>query len=128
MTMTMKPMYVVMFREKGLFVVEPVEGVTQRAAIEAALATKGGYSAGLVDVDIPEGADEVWAAWVEGEGPRGPYFIYRTLDAALSEAEAEARLKAAGEEPIKLNKSLIYHPSDRRIEPEEPEVQEFQPE
>jgi hypothetical protein len=126
--MALRPMYIVMFREKGLFVLEPVPGMTQSAAIEAALHTQGGYSAGLVEVEIPEGASEVWAAWVEGEGARGPYFMFRTLDGALTEAEAEAALKASGEEPLKLNRSLIYHPTDRPLANDEPAVQEFQAE
>lgn len=123
--MALRPMYIVMFREKGLFVVEPVAGMAQSAAVEAALHAKGGYSAGLVEVEIPEGAGEVWVAWVEGEGARGLYFMFRTLDGALTEADAEAALKAAGEEPLKLNRSAIYHPSERRLERDEPDVQEF---
>ena len=125
--MALRALYIVMLREKGLFVVEPVAGMAQSAAIVAALHVKGGYSAGLVEVEIPEGASEVWAAWVEGEGARGPYFMFRTLDGALTIAAAEAQLKAAGEEPLKLNRSPIYHPTERP-ESDEPDVQEFQAE
>jgi hypothetical protein len=54
--------------------------------------------------------------------------MVRTLDGALTATDAEAALKAAGEEPLKLNRSPIYHPSERQVASDEPDVQEFQAE
>lgn len=127
--MAERPIYVVLLREKGLFLVEPVAGYTQREAVEAALGLGGGYSAGMVYVDVPEGATEAWAAWVEGEGPTGkPYFMLRAFDASLTEAEVEERLRAAGEEAHKLVLGPIHRPDQpRRQDEEEPPAVEFQP-
>jgi hypothetical protein len=98
-----------MVRERGLFLVEPREGMTHKELIEAALGLKGGYSAGLVELEIPDGAGEVWLAWVETQAPNGsPLFEYRALPGAMAEAEVEAALAAAGEEILKLNRSLIH--------------------
>lgn len=107
--MPAKWMYVVLVREKGLFLIEPVEGMSQGAAVEAALGMKGGYSTGKVCVDLPEGAAEAWVAWVEGQGPNEqPYFLFHAFDADLTEEQVEAILKGRGEEPLKLNRSLVY--------------------
>lgn len=100
-------MYVIMVREKGLFVVEPVAGEDTRTTVENALGLKGGYSSGLVALDVPEGSGDIWIAWVEGEANGKPYFEYRALDGALSEEEATQRLQDAGEEPLKLNQTTI---------------------
>ncbi len=109
--MAAKWVYVVLVREKGLFLVEPVEGMSQGAAVEAALGMKGGYSAGKVSVDLPDGADEAWVAWVEGQGPNDqPYFLFHAFDPTLSEEQVEAILKERGEEPLKLNRSQVYRP------------------
>lgn len=107
--MATRDMYVVMVREKGMFLVEPVPGKTQREVVEDATGLQGGYSAGLVPVDLPEGAVEAWAAWVEGEANGRPYFFFRAFDAALSEEEVLAHLKANGEEPLKLNITTIHY-------------------
>lgn len=121
-----RPIYVVLLREKGLFLVEPTEGFSQREAVEAALGLGGGYSAGLVYVDVPEDAVEAWAAWVEGTAPTGrPYFMLRAFEASLTEAEVEERLRAAGEEAHKLVRGPIYRPTERRQE--EPPPVEFRP-
>lgn len=104
-------MYVVLLREHGLFIVAPVEGKSQKDAIEDTLGFKGGYSAGLVDLEIEPDAQEAWAAWVEGTAPDGkPYFMLRGFDASLSEEAVTAKLKEAGEEPLKLNKTPVYRP------------------
>lgn len=127
--MAERPMYVVLLREKGLFLVEPTEGYTQREAVESALGLGGGYSAGMVYVDVPEGAAEAWAAWVEGEAPNGkPYFMLRAFDASLTEAEVEERLREAGEEAHKLVFGPIHRPGERRPDvDEEPPAVEFNP-
>lgn len=102
-------MYVVLTREKGLFIIEPAAGKTQADTIQEALGLDGGYSGGKVCVDVPEGATESWVAWVEGEGPTGhPYFNFRAFDAALTEDEVTARLAGAGETILKLNRSEVY--------------------
>lgn len=127
--MAVQPMYVVMIRGRGLFLVEPVEGETQAASIERALGLKSGYSTGLVYMDVPEGVDEAWIAFVEGEGPTGaPYFEYRALHPDLTEEQVNAKLEEAGETAIKLNSSRIYREGDQAppAEPEEPPV-EFNP-
>jgi len=102
-------MYVVLVREKGLFLVQPIPGQTQAATIEAVLGVGGGYSAGLVAVDLGSGASSAWVAWVEGESAHGtPYFEYRTLDGSLSEDEVQSRLAQAGESVLRLNRSEIH--------------------
>jgi hypothetical protein len=109
-------MYVVLVREKGMFLVEPVPGVSQKDAIECALGLAGGYSAGLIPVDLPEGTDEAWAVWVEGKEPSGrPYFFFRAFDPSLTEAEVEAQLAERGEEPLKLNLTPIHRARDYRL-------------
>lgn len=124
-------MYVVLVREKGMFLVEPVPGISQREAIERALGMGGGYSAGMVPVDLPADADEAWACWVEGQDPAGrPYFFFRAFPAALTEAEVEARLKEKGEEPVKMNLTPIHWARNSLpVAPaeEEPPAQEFHP-
>lgn len=109
MALAATEMYVVLIREKGLFLVEPVPGQAPAATIEAVLGVGGGYSAGLVAVDLAPGATEAWVAWVEGETTTGtPYFEYRTLDGSLSEAEVESTLAAAGESVLRLGRSEIH--------------------
>lgn len=109
--MPLRWVYVVLVREKGLFLVEPAEGLTQAAAVEAALGLKGGYSAGKVSVELAETADEAWVAWVEGATPAGqPYFLFRAFDPALSEEQVEAQIRADGEEVLKLNRSEVHRP------------------
>lgn len=127
--MTVRAVYVVLLREHGLFLAEPTEGEGQRTTMERVLGLKGGYSGGLVELDLPEGAEEYWVAWVELEGPGDrPLFEYRALDGRLTEAEAQARLHAAGEEPLKMNRSPLYSAANPRPVPipeEEPEAREF---
>jgi hypothetical protein len=121
-------MYVVMLREQGMFLVEPVEGVSQREAIERALGFGGGYSAGRVAVELPADADEAWACWVEGKDAAGrPYFTFRAFPAALTEAEVEAELQALDEEPVKMNLTPVHwaRNSRPRVVEEEPPAQEF---
>lgn len=111
--MPFKQVYIVMVRDKGLYLVEPVEGQEKSATIEAALGIRSGYSAGLMSFEFPEGSGEVWVAWVELEAPNGrPYFDYRVLDGALSEEEATAQLREVGEEPLKLYQTRLLHPGD----------------
>jgi len=113
--MPRRAMYVVLIRERGLLLVEPKSGMSQGETVKSALNVDGGYSAGRVEVDIPEGATEGWVAWVEGEGPDGkPYFFYRAFDAALAEADVEAKLAQDNETPLRLNRSEIYHATDER--------------
>lgn len=112
--MPLKEAYVVMVREKGIYLVEPVPKQEKSATIQAALGIRSGYSAGLMSFAFPEHSDDVWTAWVELETPSGrPYFDYRVLDGALSEDEAIAQLRAAGEEPLKLFHTRLLHPGDR---------------
>jgi len=119
-------MYVVLVREKGMFLVEPVPGVSQREAIERALGLGGGYSAGLVPVDLPDEADQAWACWVEGHDPAGrPYYFFRAFPAALSEADVEARLRERDEEAVKINVTPIYWARNSRPVADEPPAQEF---
>lgn len=101
-------MYVVLMREKGVLLVEPVAGMSQGETVRSALGVEGGYSAGRVLVDVPEGADEAWAAWVEGEANGRPYFLLKAFHADLSEDEVTRLLAEAGETPLKLNRSPIY--------------------
>jgi hypothetical protein len=109
--MALKDMYVVLVRERGLFLVEPRAGLSQAEAIEAALGLRQGYSTGLVRLELPGGADEAWVAWVEGTLPNGqPYFEYRALDPTLSEPEVHSHLEQNGEEILKLHRSHIYRP------------------
>lgn len=120
--MAIQPMYVVMVRGRGLFLVEPVEGETQAESIERALALKSGYSTGLVYIEVPEGVDEAWVAFAEGEGPTGaPTFEYRALHPDLTEEQAHEQLAQAGETAIKLNRTRIYRQYDRAPAPEEEE-------
>ncbi|MFZ5814048.1 MAG: hypothetical protein ACOY93_01920 [Bacillota bacterium] len=117
--MAVQPMYVVLVRDRGLFLVQPLEGESQAEAIEKSLGLKGGYSGGLVELEVPEGVDEAWVAWVEGEGPTGaPYFEYRALHPDLTEEQVNRQLEAAGETAIKLNRSRIYREADRTAAPE----------
>lgn len=121
-------MYVVMLREQGMFLVEPVEGISQREAIERALGFGGGYSAGRVAVELPADADEAWACWVEGRDPAGrPYFSFRAFPADMAEAEVEARLQAEGEEPVKMSLTTVHwaRNSRPRAVEAEPPAQEF---
>lgn len=121
-------MYVVMLREQGMFLVEPVPGVSQREAIERALGFGGGYSAGRVAVELPEDANEAWACWVEGKDPAGrPYFTFRAFPAEMTEAQVEAQLQADGEEPVKMNLTPVHwaRNSRERAADAEPEPQEF---
>lgn len=122
--MAVRPMHVVMVRGRGLFLVQPLPGEEQGEAIEKSLGLKGGYSAGLVQIDMPEGVDEAWIAWVEGEGPTGaPCFEYRAFHPDLTEAQVHQRLEEAGETAIKLHRSHIYGEADRNApEPDEPPV------
>ncbi len=103
------PMYVVLVRDKGLFLVEPVEGKPQGETIEDALELKVGYSTGLVYLDLPRETEKAWVAWVEGENPDGsPYFEYRAFDGALTEEQVLDRLREAGEEPLKMNLTEVH--------------------
>lgn len=104
-----REMYVVMVRERGMLLVEPVPGKSQREAIEDATGLQGGYSAGLVPVDLPERATEAWACWAEGEANGQPYFFFRAFPAELSEEAVVAELSAKGEEPLKLNLTPIQY-------------------
>lgn len=107
--MALKQVYVVMDREKGLFLVEPVPGKGQHETVEAALGLQGGYSAGLVELDLPADQGEMWLAWVEVELPDGsPYFEYRVYEGSLTEQQVLAQAGAAGEEPLKLNRTVIH--------------------
>jgi hypothetical protein len=111
--MAVKEVYVILVREKGLYLVEPVPGQDKKETIEASLGLKSGYSGGLMQLDLPEGDDEFWLAWVETETPDGrPYFDYRTLEGSLTEEEATARLREQGEEPIRLQKTRVRKPTD----------------
>lgn len=124
--MAVQPMYVVMVRARGLFLVQPLEGEGQGEAIERSLGLKGGYSAGLVHIDMPEEVDGAWIAFVEGEGPTGvPSFEYRAFHPDLTEGQVHARLEENGETAIKLNRSHIYREADRGAapEPEEPPIE-----
>lgn len=123
--MAVQPMYVVMVRGKGLFLVEPVAAETQAQSIERTLGLKSGYSTGLVQLDLPESVDEAWIAWVEGEGPNGaPYFDYRALHPDLTEEQATAELEQRGETAVKLNRTRIYREGDRTdIADDEPPVE-----
>lgn len=106
--------YVVMVREKGLYLVEPVPGQEKSATIEAALGIRSGYSAGQMCFEFPEKSAEVWLAWVELQTATGrPYFDYRVLDGSLTEEEAIAELQAANEEPLKLHHTRLLRPGDR---------------
>ncbi|HYF93522.1 MAG TPA: hypothetical protein VD969_15015 [Symbiobacteriaceae bacterium] len=127
--MPTREMYVVLVREKGMFLVEPVPGLSQREAIERTLGMGGGYSAGLVPTDVPDGADEAWACWVEGQDAGGrPYFTFRAFPAALTEADVLARLEERSEEPVKMNLTPVYWARRTRSAVEaEPPVQEFLP-
>lgn len=120
-------MYVVLVREKGMFLVEPVPGVSQREAIERALGLGGGYSAGLVPVDVPDEADEAWACWVEGRDPATgrPYFFFRAFPSSFDEAEVEARLREQDEEPVKMNLTPIHWARLSRPLEKEPPAEEF---
>ncbi|HLN63722.1 MAG TPA: hypothetical protein VK464_19545 [Symbiobacteriaceae bacterium] len=125
--MAMRDVFVVLTRDKGLFLVEPRAGMNQRDTIEAALGFGGGYSAGKVQVDLPEGATEAWAAWVTGDDPQGrPYFFMRAFDPSLAQDEVERLIAAEGEEWVKLNRSPIYQP-DRPIDHTDRDAVEFQP-
>jgi hypothetical protein len=125
---TTREMFVVMTREKGMFLVEPREGMNQRDTIEAALGFGGGYSAGKVWVDLPEDATEAWAAWVTGDDAQGrPYYSMRSFDPTLPQEEVERQIAEAGEEWVKLNRSPIYQP-DNPIDRTDREEQEFQAE
>jgi hypothetical protein len=104
-----RDMYVVMVREKGMFLVEPVPGRSQRETVEEATGVQGGYSAGLVPVELPEGATEAWACWVEGEANGQPYFFFKAFASSLSEDEVTAQLREAGEEPLKMNLTPIHY-------------------
>lgn len=122
--MAIQPMYIVMVRGKGLFLVQPLEGETPAEAIEESLGLRSGYSVGTVQMDLPEGVDEVWVALAEGEGPNGaPYFEYRALHPDLTEEQAQEQLEQAGETVLKLNRSRIYRERDYRPEPDEPPVE-----
>lgn len=124
--MPVQPMHVVMVRGRGLFLVKPLPDEPQGEAIEKSLGLKGGYSAGLVEIDLPEGVDEAWIAWVEGEDSTGiPYFDYRAFHPDLTEAEVNERLEEAGETAIKLHRSHIYGEADRNAapEPDDPPVE-----
>lgn len=113
--MPMREMYVVLLRERGLLLVEPKSGMSQGETVKSALNVDGGYSAGRVEVDIPEAATEGWVAWVEGVGPDGkPYFFFRAFDTALSEAEVEAALAEANETPLRLNRSEVYRATEEK--------------
>jgi hypothetical protein len=113
--MPMREMYVVLLRERGLLLVEPKSGLSQGETVKSALNVDGGYSAGRVEVDIPETATEGWVAWVEGEGPNGkPYFFFRAFDSTLSEGEVESVLSEANETALRLNRSEIYHATDEK--------------
>jgi hypothetical protein len=113
--MPVREMYVVLLRERGLLLVEPKSGMSQGETVKSALNVDGGYSAGRVEVDIPDAATEGWVAWVEGEGPDGkPYFFFRAFDAALTEADVEAMLAQTNETPLRLNRSEIYRATDER--------------
>lgn len=106
--MPTEDMYVVLVRDKGLFVIEPVPGETPGETIELALGLKGGYSSGLVEVNIPDGATHAWVAWVESTTPAGlPHFEFTCLDGELTEAEASERLRGAGQEPLRLERTEI---------------------
>ncbi|HWI63502.1 MAG TPA: hypothetical protein VNT75_16820 [Symbiobacteriaceae bacterium] len=124
--MATREMYVVLVREKGMFLVEPVPGVSQREAIERALGLGGGYSAGQVPVDVPDDADEAWACWVQGEDPTGrPYFFFRAFPASLEEAAVEAQLRELNEEPVKMNLTPIHWARNSRPLETEPAPEEF---
>lgn len=127
--MAERQIYVVLTRDKGLFLVEPHEEMNQRDTIEAALGFGGGYSAGKVFCSLPVDATEAWAAWVTGEDKQGrPYYMLRAFPATLPQEEVEQQLAAQGEEWVKLNQGPIYR-VDRPMEgaQKEPEAQEFQP-
>lgn len=107
--MAERQIYVVLTREKGLFLVEPVEGLSQREIVEQAIGMKGGYSVGKVFVDLPAETEAAWAAWVEGEGPNGaPYFMMRAFDGSLTEEQVLERLDESKETPLKLNRTPVY--------------------
>lgn len=117
--MAVQRMYVVMVRDRGLFLVEPLPNEAPGEAIEKCLGLKGGYSAGLAEIDMPEGVDEAWIAWVEGEAPTGaPYFEYRAFDPGLTEEQVNQRLAEAAETALKLYRSHIYREHDRSAAPE----------
>ncbi len=112
-------MYVVMIRGRGLVLVEPLPNETQAEAVEKSLGLKGGYSAGLVQIDMPEGVGEAWIALVAGEGPTGAtYYDYRAFSPTLTEEQVHEQLTAAGEEAVKLNRSHIFGAGDRNAAPE----------
>jgi hypothetical protein len=120
--MAVQPMYVVLIRGRGLFLVEPVEGESQAESIERALGLKGGYSTGLVYMEVPQGVDEAWIAFVEAQGPTGaPAYEYRALHPDLTEEQANEQLEQAGETAIKLNRSRIYRQFDQAPAQEEEE-------
>lgn len=124
--MAMQPMHVVMIRGKGLFLVVPLPEESQGEAIEKSLGLKGGYSAGLVEIEMPEGVDEAWIAFVEGENAAGaPYFEYRAFHPDLTEEQVKAKLDEAGETALKLNRTHIYGENDRNAapEPDEPPIE-----
>jgi len=115
--MPIREMYVVLLRERGLLLVEPKLGLSQGETVKRALNVDGGYSAGRVEVDIPEAATDGWVAWVEGEGPNGkPYFFFRAFDSKLTEAEVEAKLEEVNETVLKMNRSEIYYATDQKPE------------
>lgn len=107
--MAERQIYVVLTREKGLFLVDPVEGMSQRETVLEAIGMKGGYSVGKVFVDLPPETKEAWAAWVEGEGPNGaPYFMMRAFDGSLTEEQVLERLNEMKETPLKMNRSPVH--------------------
>jgi hypothetical protein len=115
--MPLQDIYVVLTRDRGLQIVEPVPGETASETIEAALGLKGGYSSGLVEAELAEGAREAWAAWVEGATTAGqPYFEFRCFDAILSEGEVESILREARQEALRLVRARVWRAADREEE------------
>jgi hypothetical protein len=107
--MPTQDMYVVMAREHGMFVVEPVPGMSQREAIEHATGLGGGYTAGLQQVELPANVNEVWMAWVETKLPNGRLsFDFRTFPPDLTAEKVEEICRAAAEEPLKVHLSQIH--------------------
>ena len=106
--MPVEDMYVVLLREKGLFAVRPVPGQASGATIEAALGVKGGYSTGLIEVNLPAGATQAWVAWVEDRTAGGvPHFEFRCFDPSLTAEEVEATIRESGQETLRINRSEI---------------------
>jgi len=117
--MAVVPMYVVMIRGQGLALVQPLENESQAEAIEKSLGLKGGYSAGLVHLEMPEGVAEAWIALATGDGPTGaPYYEYRAFPPEWTEEQVQQRLAESGEDAVKLNRSRIYGESDRNAAPQ----------